>query len=195
MTISNHPFEFKTRFRDLQDTVPNPVEVQLLEERDRDLEDFLATMTGGSSGLMASSLSRSTNQTTNAQSATINMTTTDYLSGCSVSSYNGGACLQVDTPGVWHCTAAAPFPFTQGTGTGNAWLAQRRAGALIQLVFEYVANGGPYVGDPACNLSADFLCQAGDLIIFSIVGDVNTVQVGIQMGFGMHAYLQAHLVG
>lgn len=188
MAISNHPFEFKTRYRDLRDAVKNPIEVQLLEERDRDLEDFLATVGGG--GGVATALRRTTTESHNTSTGyNIDFNVTDYEAGAHAS----GGTIIIDTPGVWHCTTSWHYNFAAAGGSGVVQIAAGSQGVATNMSSD-TDGFGNFVG--LCNLSIDALLEAGDIVSSGPHWEGGEVG-GIIAVSGCYSVLRlsAHLVG
>lgn len=110
--IAQNPFLYQPRWAALNPPGIDEGTKYLLEERDRELEDYLGSLSSGSSGT-ASALRRTTNQSFNSGSAiVVACTTTDYLNGMTT---DGAGKLIVVTAGVWHLTCAVAFNVSGGS--------------------------------------------------------------------------------
>lgn len=193
LPFAGNPFLYHPRWSSIDASQGLTDEMKyILEERDRELEDYLGSLGGSSGTMMASSLSRTTNQSTAGTPAAINFNVTDYLSGCTAVTGQ----LQIDVAGKWHCTTFAEAYTFSVSDYGYYYLQQKRAGATVREVFDFIPNGGPINTGPFTSLSADFDCQVNDLIRCEIreVG-VGAFSIGITASTTKPALLQAHLVG
>lgn len=186
--IADNPFLYYPRWSAIDAPALDMVTKQLLEERDRELEDYLGTQTSGSGG-QASALRRTTNQAFNSGSAIkVNCNVTDYLNGCAA---DGAGGLVVVTAGVWHCTCQVFYSVTGGSDP----VAVALFGGT-----DRVDNGVLAVaaGDPGyANLSGDFNLAVGDVIYFVVSETSGSgVATGTISASSSHpARLSAHLVG
>jgi hypothetical protein len=105
LPFAGNPFLYHPRWSSLDVSQGVTDEIKyILEERDRELEDYLGSL--GSSGGTASALRRTSNQVFNSGLAVIvNFSTTDYLSGMTAASGQ----LTVVTAGIWSITTSVAF--------------------------------------------------------------------------------------
>lgn len=191
MAMGSLPFQYFARWGEIHD-LSAPM-LQLLEERDRELEDFLAGLGGG----QASALRRITNQIIPpiTDPVTVDMDVTDYLEGCEESTFAGGACLQVVASGVWHCTTFTPA--YSENGACYCMLRIMRGSSPVQQVFALIplSSGAE---NALVNISMDALCEAGDKIVVQIaaINDFETPNAIVFSSSDLNAaFLSAHLVG
>lgn len=165
MAIAKHPFEFKTRYRDLMRGQLDSIDIQLFEERDRDLEDFLATV-GGSAGIgqqPSISISRATTYTASGATSTeaVNFTTTNWAdTGAHLGTVGSKGSIVFDTKGRWWITAFLEIT-DASDGTTFPYLAHGLSGGgYTRLVHGTVAYAPNNVGN-----------IAGGFVIDAAVGD------------------------
>lgn len=183
--IAEHPFLYHPRWTSLDiPTIPEQTKY-ILEERDRELEDYLGSL--GSGGTV-SALRRTSTQTFNSGSAVVvNMSTTDFLSGMTASSGK----LVVVTAGTWHLTASVAFHVDV---TGDPLAVELIGGSeIVQSGQRPVAAGG----NGFENLSMDVALTAGQEVyaaMFETSGS-GVVKGNVVASVSNPARLSAHLVG
>lgn len=178
------PFQYATRWMYIEDlSVPMR---QRLEERDRQLEDFLGAFGGG----VATAIRRTSGESHDTSTGyNINFNVTDYENGAHAS----GGTIVIDRPGVWHCTTSWHYNFIAAGGSGNVQLVAGSQGIATDAGSQ-VDGFGNTIG--FCNISGDFLLAPGDVVRsgpYWTGGEVGGV-ISVS-GCFTDLRLSAHLVG
>lgn len=181
------PFQYATRWMYIEDlSVPMR---QRLEERDRQLEDFL----GGFGSGQASAMRRTTLQTFNvADIAIINFTTTDYMNGAHAGTFGGGGCIIIDKAAKWNMSLWAAFGPTAGNDPLQLQLAVYRGGNV-----EGITSNPTQVDDTVYfeGLTMDAALQVGDIVYGAVFVTGGGTCVGSVYGNLTPARLACHTVG
>lgn len=190
--IANHPFLYTPRWTEIPGL--NAASQYLLDERDRELEDYLGSLTSGGLG-GGIRLSHAASQTVTGLSdscAPANTETVDYNTtngGATTGTYVGKTVIQILTAGIWHATGYAQMSGnpTDGSGYANLGCSGDAGGGVISNPVNGTLGLGVYV-----DLSMDFQVEAGEYIFLAaciaggeVGGSITVVQ----------AKLAAHLVG
>jgi hypothetical protein len=165
MSVKSHPFQFIPRWRDIGKFDDNAR--QLLEERDRELEDYLGSLSPGGAALTDMiSLSRATTQSAT-DTFLVDFAVTDYATGASKVTYSSVSVIQIDVAGTWHISANAFAPGS-GAGATQPYLYRRRSSTNTALVIP----ASQVAGNGAINCAVDAVLQVNDLIFveFTVAG-------------------------
>lgn len=189
--LTNNPFLYSPRWNEMQIDSLDSFVKQILEERDRELEDYLGSQTSG--GGTASALRRSSLQTFNVSDIiVINFSTTDYVNGATVTSYGGGSSLLIATAGVWDLKLWAAYGPTAGNDPLQLQLAVHRGASNA----EGVTSNASAVNNTVYfeNLTMEAALQVGDIVYGAVFVTGGGTCVGKIYGNLLPARLSASLV-